>query len=141
MTLAYHNNPTATATSFHPDPKVPNDSSKRYFRTGDLGNLDSDGFLFLTGRSKEQINRGGEKISPLEIDNVLLSHFSVAEAVCFGVTSQLYGQEIEAAIVLKGNVSEEELRAFVGKHLAKFKIPRKIHLVKEVSGCEVCLDL
>ncbi|TPX38653.1 hypothetical protein SeLEV6574_g07706 [Synchytrium endobioticum] len=129
---AYHNNPVATASSFHPDPKSPSEATKKYFRTGDLGSFDSDGFLFLTGRSKEQINRGGEKISPLEIDNILISHPAVAEGVCFGVISQLYGQEIEAAVVLKGIVNEDALKGYIGERLAKFKVPRKIHIVKEI---------
>lgn len=92
--------------------------------------MDTSGFLFLVGRIKEQINRGGEKISPVEIDQVLLQHPNVAEAVAFGVPSGLYGQEVEAAVVLKSgkSVSEESLKAFASKKLAAFKVPRRIHV-------------
>ncbi|TPX37598.1 hypothetical protein SmJEL517_g00655 [Synchytrium microbalum] len=129
---AYHNNPTATATAFHPDPKKVNDSAKKYFRTGDLGYEDESGFVFLVGRSKEQINRGGEKISPLEIDNILLSHPEVNEAVAFPVPSEMYGQEIEAAVVLKSQVTEDALKQFVSSKLSKFKVPKKIHFVTSI---------
>ncbi|TPX64905.1 hypothetical protein SpCBS45565_g05520 [Spizellomyces sp. 'palustris'] len=130
----YHNNEKATLESFFDDPTSP--SAPKWFRTGDLGYIDEMGFLFLVGRIKEQINRGGEKISPLEIDQVLLQHRAVSEAVAFPVPSQIYGQEIEAAIVpkdeYKGKVKEADLLAHAKKSLAAFKIPRKIHIVDSV---------
>ncbi|KAI8816012.1 uncharacterized protein EV422DRAFT_501780 [Fimicolochytrium jonesii] len=135
---AYHNNPTATAESFYPDPAAPSDPSQKYFRTGDLGYFDVMGFLYLVGRSKEQINRGGEKISPVEIDQVLLQHRLVAEAVTFPVPSTIYGQEIEAVVVPKPSSSsstqltEQDLLAHASKLLAPFKVPGKIWIRSEV---------
>ncbi|KAL5040175.1 hypothetical protein RTP6_007220 [Batrachochytrium dendrobatidis] len=129
----YHNNPKATAESFHIDSK-----HQRWFRTGDLGRMDENRFVVLVGRIKEQINRGGEKISPVEIDQVLLQHPAVAEVVTFGSPSKLYGQEIEAAVVLKktGNenkvTTEEDLKVFARKSLATFKVPCKIHIVDTI---------
>ncbi|KAJ3006713.1 hypothetical protein HKX48_009502 [Thoreauomyces humboldtii] len=132
---AYHNNEKATAESFFPDEDQPNPAG-RWFRTGDLGYVDEMGFLFLVGRIKEQINRGGEKISPIEIDQVLLHCRGVAEAVTFPVTSAIYGQEIEAAVVpkedYKGRLKEEDVIAHAKKSLASFKVPRKIHVVDAV---------
>ncbi|KAI8925416.1 hypothetical protein BC831DRAFT_435966 [Entophlyctis helioformis] len=120
----YHNNPKATAESFHFDAK-----RTPWFRTGDLGYLDEHKFVVLVGRIKEQINRGGEKISPVEIDQALLQHLDVAEAVVFGVPSALYGQEVEACVVLKKtasakSVTSEVLCALVATKLAPFKIPK-----------------
>lgn len=133
--LAYYNNPTATKSSFYPDPECPTDDTKKYFRTGDLASLDAEDFLFLAGRSKELINRAGEKISPLEIDHVLLSHPEIVEAVCFGVSSELYGQEVEAVVVLKSaNVDKDAIKLYVGERLAKFKVPRRFHIVEEVRN-------
>ncbi|RKO84250.1 hypothetical protein BDK51DRAFT_23925, partial [Blyttiomyces helicus] len=103
-----------------------------WFRTGDLGQLDAESFLFLVGRIKEQINRGGEKISPLEIDAALLRHPQVTEAVAFPVKSAVYGEEIEAAVVVKGDVDGEEVRRFLGGLLAPFKVPRKVHVVEAI---------
>ncbi len=94
--------------------------------------MDTNGFLYLVGRIKEQINRGGEKISPIEIDQALLEHPQVLEAVSFGVPSTLYGQEIEAAVVLKPEqtqkTTEEELKIFLKDKLAAFKIPKKVYV-------------
>ncbi|KAJ3188667.1 hypothetical protein HDU85_004381 [Gaertneriomyces sp. JEL0708] len=128
----YHNNPKATAESFFRDP----DGGAPWFRTGDLGYVDEIGFVFLVGRIKEQINRGGEKISPIEIDQVLLQHPGVSEAVVYPVPSTVYGQEIEAAVVAKdaakGKLTEAELIRFCKERLAAFKVPRKIHVVDVV---------
>ena len=90
--------------------------------------LDDDGYLFLTGRLKEQINRGGEKISPLEIDEVLLRHPAVAEAVTFAIPHDKLGEEVGAAVVLaEGHVAtEDELREFLRRQLAAFKVPKQI---------------
>ncbi|KAI9490405.1 hypothetical protein BDB00DRAFT_768812 [Zychaea mexicana] len=125
VTRGYLNNPKATAESFTKD---------GYFRTGDQGKKDKDGYLVLTGRIKELINRGGEKISPLELDGVLLSSPGVAEAVSFAVPDPMYGQEVHAAVVLKDKASkseaavERELQAYCQTKLAKFKVPKRIYV-------------
>lgn len=122
VTKGYINNPKANAESF---------TASGYFRTGDQGRKDEDGYVQITGRIKELINRGGEKISPIEVDNALASHPSVGEAVSFAMESEMYGQEVGAAIVLKEGkkVTEEELKKFVGEKLSKFKVPVKIWFV------------
>jgi acyl-CoA synthetase (AMP-forming)/AMP-acid ligase II len=86
----------------------------------------------LTGRLKELINRGGEKISPLEVDAALLEHPAVAEAVSFAAPDAKYGEEVHAAVVLKAAASPAEIQAFCGKRLADFKVPKVIHVTKEV---------
>jgi len=118
----YENNPEANAKSF----------TNGWFRTGDQGFLDEDGYLTLTGRLKELINRGGEKIGPREIDEVLLSHPAVAEAVCFGVPHSSWGEEVEAAVVLSEPVSETDILAFCKERLADFKRPKKIHITDAI---------
>ena len=120
----YENNPSANASAF----------TAGWFRTGDEGMLDEDGFLFLTGRLKEQINRGGEKISPIEIDEVLLRHPAVAEAVTFAIPHDKLGEEIGAAVVLAEGqeVTERELRSYLGERLAAFKVPRRIVFLVEI---------
>src|SRR5699024_10559216 len=95
---------------------------------------DEEGYLFLTGRLKELINRGGEKISPFEIDDVLLRHPAVAEAVAFAVPSNMYGEEVHAALVLENTVDEEELKTYCSDHLARFKIPVKFHLLENIPS-------
>lgn len=124
VTHGYANNDKANAESF----------TNGYFRTGDQGYLDTEKFLVLTGRLKELINRGGEKISPIELDGVLLSHPKVDEAVAFGVPDEKYGQAVNAAIVLKPgqNLKAEELQSFVGEKLAKFKVPTKFFFVEKL---------
>src|SRR3954468_20916607 len=118
----YENNPEANAKSF----------TDGWFRTGDQGFLDADGYLTLTGRIKELINRGGEKIGPREIDEVLLSHPAVAEAVCFGVPHPSWGEEVEACVVLREPVSEAEILAFCKERLAEFKRPKKIFITNAI---------
>ncbi len=117
----YENNPEANAAAF----------VDGWFRTGDQGYLDEDGYLCLTGRIKELINRGGEKISPLEIDDVLLRHPAVAEALAFAVPHPTLGEEVHAAVVLREGMtaSERELRDHCAGFLADFKIPRAIHIL------------
>jgi acyl-CoA synthetase (AMP-forming)/AMP-acid ligase II len=117
----YENNPEANATAF----------TAGWFRTGDQGYLDTDGYLCLTGRIKELINRGGEKISPLEIDDVLLRHPAVAEALAFAVPHATLGEEVHAAVVLRPDMSatEAELREHCAATLADFKVPRRIHML------------
>jgi acyl-CoA synthetase (AMP-forming)/AMP-acid ligase II len=114
----YHNNPDANTQSF----------TNGYFRTGDQGVIDADGYLTLTGRLKELINRGGEKISPLEVDATLLEHPAVAEAVTFGVPDPKYGEEVHAAVVLKAEASPQDLASFCRDRLADFKVPRQIYI-------------
>jgi acyl-CoA synthetase (AMP-forming)/AMP-acid ligase II len=114
----YENNPDANATSF----------VDGWFRTGDQGVLDADGYLTLVARLKELINRGGEKISPREIDEVLLAHPAVAEAVCFGVPHATWGEEVAAAVVLRDAVTEVDLMAYCKERLAEFKRPKQIHI-------------
>jgi acyl-CoA synthetase (AMP-forming)/AMP-acid ligase II len=118
----YHNNPDANAAAF----------TKGWFRTGDRGTLDDDGYVTLIGRIKELINRGGEKISPLEVDAALLAHPAVAEAASFAAPDPKYGEEVHAAIVLRGDATAEELRAFCASRLADFKVPKVFHMVKEL---------
>jgi len=99
-----------------------------YLRTGDQGYLDPEGYLFLTGRIKELINKGGEKISPIEIDNLLAQHPKVLEAVSFAIDDELYGQNVAVAIVLRegSQLSTGELLNWFGERAAKFKIPKKV---------------
>jgi acyl-CoA synthetase (AMP-forming)/AMP-acid ligase II len=119
----YENNPEANATAFF---------EGGWFRTGDQGVLDANGYLTLVGRLKELINRGGEKISPREIDEVLLTHPSIAEAVCFGVPHQTWGEEVAAAVVLREPVAETDLHAFCKERLAEFKRPKQIHITEAI---------
>ncbi|HMP39897.1 MAG TPA: AMP-binding protein [Roseiflexaceae bacterium] len=118
----YENNPEANALAF----------VDGWFRTGDQGVLDSSGYLTLTGRLKELINRGGEKISPLEIDDILLRHPAVAEALAFAVPHKTLGEEVHAAVVLRTPVSERELRDHCAAALADFKVPRVVHILEEL---------
>jgi len=120
----YENNPEANDASF----------TGGWFRTGDQGFLDEDGYLFLTGRLKEQINRGGEKIGPLEIDEVLLRNPAVAQAVTFAIPHETLGEEVGAAVVLEGGceISAEELQSYVAKHVAPFKVPSRVVFVEEI---------
>jgi acyl-CoA synthetase (AMP-forming)/AMP-acid ligase II len=119
---AYANNPEANEKSF----------TGGWFRTGDQGVIDAAGYLSLVGRLKEMINRGGEKIAPREIDDVLLQHPAVAEAVAFGVPHSGWGEEVAAAVVLKGDATEKELIAFARERLADHKVPRKLFVVQQI---------
>ncbi|MBV9288311.1 MAG: AMP-binding protein [Hyphomicrobiales bacterium] len=120
----YDNNPKANAEAF----------VEGWFRTGDQGVLDADGYLTLTGRLKELINRGGEKISPREVDEALLDHPAVLQAIAFAVPHELLGEDVGAAVVLREGheASERELRAFLLQRLAPFKVPRRILFVSEI---------
>lgn len=119
VTKGYLNNEEANKSSFTAD---------GFFRTGDQGKKDEDGFVIITGRIKELINKGGEKISPIELDNVLTRHPAVSEAVSFAVADEMYGQDIGVAVVLKPGqtLGEGELRGWVAERLAKFKTPKKV---------------
>ena len=118
----YENNPQANATAF----------VNGWFRTGDQGTLDADGYLRLTGRIKELINRGGEKISPLEVDDILLRHPAVAEALAFAVPHKSLGEDIHAAVVLKAEAGEKELLAYCSTMLADFKVPKQVHILDQL---------
>ncbi|WP_137700652.1 acyl--CoA ligase [Marimonas lutisalis] len=128
VTPGYEGNPKANEESFFMA------EGKRWFRTGDQGAFDGDGYLNLTGRLKEIINRGGEKISPLEVDAVLLSHPEIAQVVCFGVPHDKLGEEIAAAVVLKEGsaLDEKAIRAFAAEHVADFKVPRSVIILEEI---------
>jgi len=124
VTLGYENNAKANAEAF----------VNGWFRTGDQGSLTNDGYLTLTGRLKEIINRGGEKISPLEVDEVLMHHPAVMQVVTFAIPHEKLGEDVAAAVVLREgfNLSEHELREFAGTKLAAFKVPRKILFMAEI---------
>ena len=122
VTHGYHNNPEANAEAF----------IKGWFKTGDQGELSTDGVLTLTGRLKELINRGGEKISPLEVDAALIKHPSISEAVCFGVPDEKYGEIVQAAVVLSSDSNEGAIREFCEQQLAEFKIPERVYIVDEL---------
>jgi acyl-CoA synthetase (AMP-forming)/AMP-acid ligase II len=118
----YENNPEANARSF----------TNGWFRTGDQGLIDTDGYLHLTARIKELINRGGEKIAPLEIDEVLMTHPCVAEAVAFGMPHPTWGEEVAVAVVLKTPETEAALLEHCKLKLADFKCPKKIMIVEQI---------
>ncbi len=118
----YDGNPEANAAAF----------TNGWFRTGDLGVIDASGCLTLVGRLKEMINRAGEKIAPYEIDQVLLQHPAVAEAVCFGAPHPTWGEEVQAVVVLRGEATERDLLRHCHEHLAEFKIPRRVHFLDAI---------
>ena len=124
VTTGYINNPKANSESF----------VDGWFLTGDEGIFDEDGYLKITGRLKEIINRGGEKISPKEIDEILLEHKSIQQAVAFSVPHEKLGEDLYAAVILteKGNINENQIKDYCKKRLTQFKIPRKILIVDEI---------
>jgi acyl-CoA synthetase (AMP-forming)/AMP-acid ligase II len=103
-----------------------------WFRTGDQGYLDADGYLFLTGRLKEIINRGGETIAPRAIDEALLEHPDVAQAVAFAVPDPTLGEEVAAAVVVTGGVTEVDLQDFLSDRLSWARLPKRIILLDEI---------
>ena len=119
VTRGYLNNPEANRSSF---------TSNGFFRTGDQGKQDEIGYVIITGRIKELINKGGEKISPVELDNVVAQHPAIAEAVSFAIADDMYGQDIGLAVVLKEGESStpEDLRKWIASRVAKFKVPKKV---------------
>jgi acyl-CoA synthetase (AMP-forming)/AMP-acid ligase II len=125
VTPGYYKNPEATAAAFFPG---------GWFRSGDVGVRDADGFFFITGRIKELIIKGGENIAPREIDEVLLRHPAVLDAAAVGVADRHYGQEIVACVIRRPGVecSEDELRKFCVEHLGKYKTPKAIHFMEEL---------
>ena len=124
VTLGYDNNEEANKTSF----------TNGWFRTGDQGYFDKEGYLKISGRLKEIINKGGEKISPLEVDNVLMDHPFIDQAVCFGYDDKMLGENIASAIIIKSGetCSENDVLEYAQEKLAKFKIPKKIFFVEEI---------
>ena len=124
VTRGYLDNPEANARAF----------TNGWFRTGDQGSLDGEGYLRISGRLKEMINRGGEKVSPLEVDVVLMDHPAVQLALTFGVPHDKLGEEVAAAVVLKEGktATARELRDYAEKHLAHYKVPHKIVFVTEL---------
>ena len=128
VTPGYENNFEANKKSFFYF------EGERWFRTGDQGAFDHDGYLSLTGRLKEIINRGGEKISPLEVDEVLMDHPSVAQVVTFAVPHEKLGEDVAAALVLEegSEVTENDLRAFASDRMVEFKVPKQIVILSEI---------
>ena len=124
VTAGYEANPKANAEAF----------SDGWFRTGDQGTMDAEGYVSITGRLKEIINRGGEKVSPREVDEILMDHPAVAQVVCFGMPHAKLGEEVAACVVLRegGTVSERELQEFVGRRAADYKVPKKILFMDEI---------
>lgn len=128
VTPGYEGNPKANESAFFMA------EGKRWFRTGDQGAFDDEGYLRLTGRLKEIINRGGEKISPLEVDAVMLAHPDIAQVVCFAVPHPKLGEEIAAAVVLKegSTLDERAIREFTAQSVADFKVPRSVVILDEI---------
>ena len=124
VTAGYENNPKANAEGF----------TNGWFRTGDQGVMDTERYVSLTGRLKEIINRGGEKISPREVDEVLMDHKAVLQVVVFGMPHDKLGEDVAAAVVLREGqaTDEKELREFCGNRLAAYKVPRKILIVEQI---------
>jgi acyl-CoA synthetase (AMP-forming)/AMP-acid ligase II len=124
VTAGYENNPKANAEAF----------TDGWFRTGDQGVIDADGYLTITGRLKEIINRGGEKVSPREVDEILMDHPAVAQVVCFAMPHPRLGEDVAAAVVLREGQQADEraLQAFVASRAADFKVPRRILIVEEI---------
>jgi len=128
VTPGYEGNPEANAKNFF------DAGGQRWFRTGDQGRFDADRYLHLTGRLKEIINRGGEKVSPLEVDAVLLEHDAIAQVVTFALPHPKLGEEVAAAVVLAegSEMDASAVRAFAATRLAEFKVPRKVVIVEEL---------
>jgi acyl-CoA synthetase (AMP-forming)/AMP-acid ligase II len=124
VTAGYEANPKANAEAF----------ADGWFRTGDQGVMDADGYVTITGRLKEIINRGGEKVSPREVDEILMDHAAVAQVVCFGMPHPKLGEEVAAAVVLREGqrATERELQDFVGTRVADFKVPKRILILDEI---------
>jgi acyl-CoA synthetase (AMP-forming)/AMP-acid ligase II len=123
VTSGYLDNPRANSASF----------VDGWFRSGDLGSRDMDGYLFVRGRLKEIINRGGEKISPGDIDEVLLSHPKVLDAESFGELDAMYGEGVQAAVILRPEMeaTEAELRDYCRSRLSAFEVPERIYIVAD----------
>jgi acyl-CoA synthetase (AMP-forming)/AMP-acid ligase II len=125
ITGGYDSNPMATAAAF---------AAEGWFKTGDLGHFDEDGYLFLVGRIREIINRGGEKIAPQEVDGILLDHPAVAEAVTFAVPHATLGEDVASAVVLRSHLdaTPKDIRQFALGRMAAFKVPHQILIVADI---------
>ena len=124
VTAGYFENPSANESAF----------IDTWFRTGDQGYIDNDGYVFITGRLKEMINRGGQKIAPREIDEVLMGHPDVMQAVAFATPHSSLGEDVATAVVLREEsvANEAELRTFAFSHLADYKVPSRIIIVESI---------
>ena len=124
VSAGYENNPRANAEGY----------TNGWFRTGDQGVMDAEGYISITGRLKEIINRGGEKVSPREIDEILMDHPAVAQVVCFGMPHAKLGEEVAAVVVLRegARVTERELQDFVAQRAADYKVPKKVLFMDEI---------
>ena len=134
VTKGYLNNPAANASSFTKD---------GFFRTGDQGKQDADGYVFITGRIKELINKGGEKISPIELDNIVAQNPAVSEAVSFALEDEMYGQDVGIAVVLKNGqaLTAAALKTWMADRVAKFKLPKQVIILIKNSCYTVVLTL
>ena len=130
VTAGYESNAKANAEAFTSGPH------SGWFRTGDQGVMDEDGYISITGRLKEIINRGGEKVSPREVDEILMDHAAVAQVVCFGMPHPKLGEEVAACVVLREGqaATERELQEFVAKRAADYKVPKKILFMEEIPN-------
>jgi acyl-CoA synthetase (AMP-forming)/AMP-acid ligase II len=124
VTRGYENNPAANAAAF----------TKGWFRTGDQGTMSAEGYIAITGRLKEIINRGGEKISPREVDEVLMDHPAIQQVVTFAIPHPKLGEDVATAVVLREgtSLSEKEVREFAARRLADFKVPRTVLFLPEI---------
>ena len=124
------------ATPVCPTPLVVNEEgfTNGWFRTGDQGVMDEDGYISITGRLKEIIDRGGEKISPREVDEILMDHVAVAQVVCFGMPHPKLGEEVAAIVVLREGhqATERELQAYGSSRAAEYKVPKRILFMDEI---------
>ena len=120
----YESNAAANAEAFSGD----------WFRTGDQGVIDEDGYISITGRLKEIINRGGEKISPREVDDILMDHPAVQQVITFAMPHKKLGEDVAAAIVLRDGeaATENDVREFARSRLADFKVPRRVLILDEI---------
>lgn len=125
VTAGYLNNEKANKESF---------TTEGFFRTGDQGKKDTDGYVYITGRIKELINKGGEKISPIELDNVCAQNPKVSEAVSFAIADDMYGQDVGFAVVLKDGqkMDAAELKQWLSERVAKFKLPKKVYFTNNM---------
>lgn len=127
VTKGYLNNPDANKSSF---------TAEGFFRTGDQGTQDKDGYITITGRIKELINKGGEKISPVEVDHVVAQYPGVAEAVCFAIADEIYGQDVGLAVVLEegADVTKDEIQQWMATKVAKFKVAKQVGLLPSLMA-------